>query len=83
MAAEDASSSLTDTEQPGSQRTHRWSKPDSNSWSRFEKTPSKTRHKVAVHCCLAEREDRSHALLDCRASVMLAGLRALRKWLLR
>jgi hypothetical protein len=26
--------------------TRRWRKADSNSWSRFEKTPSKTRHRV-------------------------------------
>jgi hypothetical protein len=36
-----------------------------------------------VYCRLAECEDRAHPRVDCRPSVMLAGLRTLRKWLLR
>src|SRR5271166_2270914 len=35
------------------------------------------------YCRIAEREDRPNARLDHRTGVMLAGLRALREWLLR
>ncbi len=36
-----------------------------------------------LHRRFAEREDRPHTRVDCRAGVMLAWLRALREWLLR
>src|SRR5260370_33380346 len=35
-----------------------------------------------LYCCFAECEDRPHPRVDCRAGVMLAGMRALRKRLL-
>src|SRR6516225_9518307 len=36
-----------------------------------------------LHCRLAERKDRPHPRIDCRAGVMLARLRILREGLLR
>jgi hypothetical protein len=41
------------------------------------------KYESTIHCRFAERKDRPHSRVDCRAGIMLARLRALREWLLR
>src|SRR5271168_4614999 len=45
--------------------------------------PMETSSESTLHCCLAEREDRTDPCVDHRTGVVLARLRALRQWLLR